>query len=162
MSPSDALLLLGAFWMALTLGRLLVQAILPVVSHFMLLFGSAVAALSGCLILGLTNNAFGAWFGTLLVGFGFAPIYPLAVERIGTRFPHYHPGFFNGVFSAGLTGGMLAPATIGYAGEFFGIRVVALLPALGTFIVVVLVLVIWLEAKLAEWNSANPKHRGHA
>jgi fucose permease len=162
MSPSDALVLLGAFWGALTLGRLMVQAVLPVASHFMLLFGSALAALSGCLILGFTNNTFGAWFGTLLVGFGFAPIYPLAVERIGARFPHYHPGFFNGVFSVGLTGGMLAPATLGYAGEFFGIRVVTLLPALGTFVVVLLVLVIWLEAKLAQWNSANPHDRRRA
>jgi fucose permease len=157
MSTSSALILLGAFWIAVTLGRLTVQAILPYVSHFFLLLGSAVAALTGCLILTFTNNAFGAWFGTLLLGFGFAPIYPLVVERIGARFPHYHPGFFNGVFSAGLTGGMLAPATLGYAGEFFGIRVVTALPALGTFVVVILVLAIWLEAKLADWNSANPQ-----
>jgi fucose permease len=162
MSPSDALVLLGAFWTALTAGRLTVQTVLPHLSNSVLLFGSAVAALTGCLILGFTNNAFGAWFGTLLVGVGFAPIYPLVVERIGARFPHYHPGFFNGVFSLGLTGGMVAPATLGYAGEFFGIRVVTLLPALGTFVVVVLVLVIWLEAKLAEWNSAKPQSRGRA
>lgn len=159
MSPTRALILLGAFWVALTLGRLAVQAMFEHISHFLLLFCSALAALSGCLILTFTNNAFGAWFGTLLIGFGFAPIYPLVVERIGARFPHYHPGFFNGVFSLGLTGGMLAPATLGYAGEFFGIRIVTALPAIGTFVVLVLVLVIWLEAKLREWNSANP-HRG--
>ena len=51
-------------------------------------------------ILAFTDNLFGAVFGTLLVGFGFAPIYPLVVEKIGVRFPHYHPGFFNGIFSS--------------------------------------------------------------
>ena len=155
MSPTRALILVAAYWAALMIGRLTIQAVLPRVSHRWLLLVSAVAALFGCLVLTFTNNQFGAWFGTLLVGFGFAPIYPLVVEKIGTRFPYYHPGFFNGIFSVALTGGMLAPATLGFAGEYFGIRVVMALPALGTFVVVLLVLVIWAEAKIAEWNSAK-------
>jgi fucose permease len=160
MSPSSALTLLAVYWIALTLGRLGTQAVLRSVSHIWLLFGSAVAALFGCLVLTSTNNQFGAWLGTLLVGFGFAPIYPLVVERIGARFPHYHPGFFNGVFSVGLTGAMLAPATLGYGAELFGIGVVMALPALGTAVVALLVLVIWAEAKLREWLSPKAKDHG--
>lgn len=159
MSPTRALILVAAYWAALMIGRLTIQAVLPRVSHRWLLLVSAVAALFGCLVLTFTNNQFGAWFGTLLVGFGFAPIYPLVVEKIGTRFPYYHPGFFNGIFSVALTGGMLAPATLGFAGEYFGIRVVMALPALGTFVVVLLVLVIWAEAKIAEWNSAKAERK---
>ena len=159
-SPAKALMLMAVYWIALTLGRLATQAILRSVSHFWLLLGSAMAALFGCLVLTFTNNQFGAWFGTLLVGFGFAPIYPLVVEKIGARFPYYHPGFFNGIFSVGLTGGMLAPATLGYASELFGIRVVMALPAIGTAIVVILVLVIWAEAKLREWSSPKQKNEG--
>jgi fucose permease len=157
MSPVSAMILVAAYWLALTVGRLATQALLPHVSHFLLLLASAVAALFGCLVLTFTNNLFGAWFGTLLIGLGFAPVYPLVVEKIGARFPHYQPGIFNGIFSVGLTGGMLAPATIGYAGEFFGMGVVMALPAIGTAIVVVLVLVIWAEARLAEWMSAKPQ-----
>ena len=160
MSPTSALVLVAAYWLALVLGRLTTQTILPRFSHVWMLFVSAVAALFGCLVLTFTNNQFGAWFGTLLVGFGFAPIYPLVVERIGARFPHYRPGFFNGIFSLALTGGMLAPATLGFAGEYFGIRVVMALPALGTFVVVVLVLVIWVENKISEWNSAKTQSKG--
>ena len=103
----------------------------------------------GCAILALTDNLFGAISGTLLVGFGFAPIYPLVVEKIGTRFPHYHPGFFNGIFSLALTGGMLAPAILGYASEYLGLQIVMALPMVGSVVVVILVLLIWLEAKLA-------------
>lgn len=159
-SPAKALIVTAVYWMALTLGRLVTQAVLRSMSHFWLLLGSAVAALFGCLVLTSTNNQFGAWFGTLLVGFGFAPIYPLVVEKIGARFPHYHPGFFNGIFSIGLTGGMLAPATLGYAGEWFGIGVVMALPAIGTAVVVILVLVIWAEAKLREWQSPKAQSNG--
>ncbi len=101
----------------------------------------------GCIILAFTDNLFGAIFGTLLVGIGFAPIYPLVVEKIGARFPHYHPGFFNGIFSLALTGGMLAPATLGYASELFGVQIVMVLPMIGSVIVLLLVLLIWLEAR---------------
>src|SRR4029453_15935482 len=107
-----------------------------------------IASMLGCLILTFTDNLFGAIFGTLLIGFGFAPIYPLVVEKIGARFPNYHPGFFNGIFSIALTGGMLAPAVIGYASVYFGIQIVMLLPLAGSCVVLLLVLLVWLESRL--------------
>jgi hypothetical protein len=107
-----------------------------------------MASMFGCVILAFTDNLFGAVSGTLLVGFGFAPIYPLVVEKIGARFPHYHPGFFNGIFSLALTGGLLAPATLGYAAEIYGVQVVMVLPMIGSIVVFLLVVVIWLETKL--------------
>jgi hypothetical protein len=85
---------------------------------------------------------------------GFAPIYPLVVEKIGARFPHYHPGFFNGIFSIALTGGLLAPTTLGYAAHYFGVRVVIALPAIGSFIVFTLVLLIWLENRFGSRRPA--------
>jgi MFS family permease len=124
------------------------QSILPRVQHGKLLLGAGFASMFGCVILTFTDNLFGAVFGTLLVGFGFAPIYPLVVEKIGARFPHYHPGFFNGIFSLALTGGMLAPATLGYAAEVWGIGIVMMLPMIGSMIVCLLVVVIWVESKL--------------
>jgi fucose permease len=148
MNPSTALLVLAAYWISLMLGRVVAQSILPRMHHGKLLLSAVVASMFGCIILTFTDNLFGAVFGTLLVGFGFAPIYPLVVEKIGARFPHYHPGFFNGIFSLALTGGMLAPATLGYAAEVWGIRVVMMLPMIGSIIVCLLVLTIWLEAKL--------------
>ncbi len=160
MDPVTALILLAVYWLALMLGRVGAQAILPRVRHTRLLISCIVASLFGCLILGFTDNLLGAWMGTLLVGFGFAPIYPLVVEAIGERFPYYHPGFFNGIFSVALTGGMLAPATLGYSAELVGLRVVTLLPVFGSVIVLLLVLVIWLEAWFSKWTSAKAKDQG--
>ena len=152
LNPALALVILAGYWLALTLGRLIAQSILLHVHHLKILLASVLASMLGCTILTFTDNLFGAIAGTLLVGFGFAPIYPLVVEKIGTRFPHYHPGFFNGVFSVALTGGMLAPATLGYASELFGIQVVMVLPLIGSCIVVLLVMLIWLESKLVSPN----------
>ncbi len=69
-------------------------------------------------------------------------------ERIGSEFPDYRPGFFNGIFSLALAGGMLAPGTLGYLADFLGVGIVMLIPVLVTCMVFVLVLLIWLEAKL--------------
>jgi fucose permease len=158
-SPAAALLMLALYWFALIVGRLAAQTLLPRFHHGKMLLGAVGAALFGCIVLTFTDNRFGAVLGTLLVGLGFAPVYPLVVERIGARFPNYHPGFLNGIFSIALTGGMLAPAMIGYAGEFFGIGVVMMFPVGGTFIVFLLVVAIWIEAKLGSSALLKPQHK---
>ena len=151
-NPTTALMLLGMYWLALMLGRAGAQSLLTRVRHGRLLMGSVLASMFGCVVLTFTDNLFGAITGTLLIGFGFAPIYPLVVEKIGARFPHYHPGFFNGIFSVAMTGGLLAPATLGYVAEVYGIQAVMALPMAGSMVVFLLVLMIWLEAK---WMSTK-------
>ena len=86
--------------------------------------------------------------GVLLLGAGFASVYPLVAEKIVGRFPYYHPVFFSGIFSFALFGGLIAPATLGYAASVWGIRVVMALPLIGTCMVFFLLLLIWLESKV--------------
>jgi MFS transporter, FHS family, glucose/mannose:H+ symporter len=148
LSPKAALLTLGLYWLFLLAGRIGAVAILPMVKHTRLLLGSVTAALFGCLILYSTNNGFGAATGAFFVGAGYASIYPLVAEAIGRRFPYYHPGFFNGIFSLALLGGLLAPATLGYLAETRGVGVVIGIPLLGTFLVMALLVLIWLESKV--------------
>jgi FHS family glucose/mannose:H+ symporter-like MFS transporter len=148
LSPKGALLVLSLYWLFLMTGRLGAVAILPRVRHGRLLIGSVLSALFGCLILYSTKNWFGAANGAFFLGAGYASIYPLVAEAIGRRFPYYHPGFFNGIFSVALLGGLLAPATLGYAAEGLGVGVVILIPLLGTLVVMALLLSIWLESKV--------------
>jgi hypothetical protein len=148
LSPKTALLILALYWFFLMTGRLGSVAILPRVRHRWLLFGSVLAALFGCLILYLTTNAFGAATAVLFLGAGYASIYPLVAEAIGRRFPYYHPGFSNGIFSLALLGGLLAPATLGYLASARDVGVVIRIPLVGTFLVMALLLLIWLESKV--------------
>jgi MFS transporter, FHS family, glucose/mannose:H+ symporter len=146
-SPETSLVLLAFYWIALLIGRVVILAILPSVPSGKVLMTSVPAALFGCAILLSTDNRFGATVGIFLVGGGFASVYPLVVEKIGVRFPYYHPGFFNGIFSFALTGGMLAPWSLGLFADLWGIRVVMLLPLLGTLMVFILLMLIWAEAR---------------
>jgi hypothetical protein len=45
-------------------------------------------------------------------------------------------------------GGLLAPATIGYAASVWGVGVVVGIPFTGTCLVMVLILLIWLQSKV--------------
>ncbi len=148
MSPSAALILLAFYWLFLMAGRLGAVAVLPRIRHSKLLFGSGLTAMFGCLILFWTNNWFGALTSVFFIGAGYASVYPLVAEAIGRRFPYYHPGFFNGIFSLALLGGLLAPASLGYAASAWGVGVVIGIPLAGTIIVILLLLLIWLEAKV--------------
>jgi MFS transporter, FHS family, glucose/mannose:H+ symporter len=148
-SPADSLLLLALYWSALLVGRIVSQLLLKRMSHGFLLIGSIVSGLLGTLVLGSTNNLFGAAMGILFVGGGFASVYPLVVEKIGHRFPYYHPGFYNGIFSFAITGGFVAPWLLGYFAQSWGIQAVMMAPLLGTCMVFLLVLLIMLEAKLS-------------
>jgi fucose permease len=148
-SPSTSLFLLALFWLSLLLGRIGAQWILPRVSHAKLLAGSVLAPMFACLVLLSTDNLFGAITGILLAGGGFAVILPLVAEKIGGRFPYFHPGVFNGIFSLALTGGLLAPASLGYLAHFFGIGVIMSLPLIGSVMIVILMLLILLEGRLS-------------
>lgn len=148
LSPSGALLILALFWLFLMTGRLAAVPLLSRIKHAWLLFGSGLAAMFGCIILFFTNNGFGAGFAVFFIGAGYASIYPLVAEAIGRRFPYYHPGFFNGIFSLALVGGLAAPATLGYAANFAGVGVVIGIPLIGTITVMALLLSIWLESKI--------------
>ena len=147
-SPETAVWMLTLYWFALLAGRIAVLYLLPAVRHGRLLFGSAGAALSGCVLLLLTDNRFGAITGILLAAAGFAAIYPLVAEKLGARFPYYHPGVFNSIFSVALAGGMIAPCIAGLLSDHLGLWVIMGMPVLGTFMVVALLLLIWLESKV--------------
>jgi MFS transporter, FHS family, glucose/mannose:H+ symporter len=149
MSPANSVLILALYWMALLIGRVAAQWILPRMRHSRLLVVSVLVAMFACMILLDTNNGFGAVSGVLLLGAAFAPIYPLVVEKIGHRFPYYHPGFYNGIFSFAMVGGLLAPSTLGYFAWLLDVRAVMGLPLLGSLIVFGLLALIWLEARLS-------------
>lgn len=147
-SPATAIWMLAIYWLALLAGRIVTVFLLRAMRHTRLLFGSAGAALAGCLLLVFTDNKLGAVTGILLAGGGFAAIYPLVSEKIGHRFPYYHPGIFHSIFSLALAGGMLAPWMVGLLADSAGLWVVMGLPVLGTVMVVILLLLIWLENKV--------------
>ncbi len=155
-NPDWAIFALAVYFLALLLGRLIARRFMTRVDHRRLLLGSTATAMTGYLLLSFTTSMAGAWIAAVVIGAGFAPIYPLVAEKLDDRF-RYHAGFYNGIFSIAITGAMSAPWLLGYVDSYFGIRYVMLLPALGSIVVLVLVLLITFEAHLMGGNGGDEK-----
>ncbi len=149
MNPGSAVMLLALYWLALTAGRFGATRLLPLMPHGRLLTISAFCGLFGCFVLLLTDTTLGVVTGILLTGAGFSAIYPLAAEKIATRFTYYHPGYFNGIFTFAMMGGILAPFTHGYLAAAYGLRVIPLAAMAGSCAVFVLISLIWLGRKVS-------------
>jgi FHS family glucose/mannose:H+ symporter-like MFS transporter len=149
LSPATAVTLLALYWLALMVGRFAVSKLLLVVRHGRLMALSAFCALFGCTALLAAGSRFGVVSGLLLTGAGFSAIYPLVAERIASRFSYYHPGYFNGIFTFALMGGILAPFLLGHLAAGAGLRVIPLAAMLGSCAVFALVMLIWLGHKVS-------------
>ena len=149
-SPADSLFLLALYWASLLLGRVVAQGLMSIMRRGRLLLISAGSAMLGCVLLSSTNNVGGAAVGILCTGMGFAAIFPVTMENIGRRFPYYHPAIYSGIFSFAITGGMLAPWSLGFMTQWWGIGAMIVVPILGTGMVFLLLGLIVLESRLRE------------
>lgn len=147
-SPAVALYALATFVFALLAGRTAVQALHESARRNRIVLSGLTVAILGCLMLLSTNNVFGSFLGVTLVGLGFAPVLPMAFDRMNRRFPYYHAGMINLIFTIGLMGGLLAPFTLGLAAGGFGIGIIMLLPIAGSIVVEALVIFLWIESRL--------------
>jgi fucose permease len=148
MSPASAINLLGIYWTALTIGRIGATKLLPLVRHGRMLALSAFFALFGCSLIAFGSST-GVVLGILLTGAGFSAIYPLAAERIAGRFSYYHPGYFNGIFTFALMGGILAPFVAGHIAMGSGLGSIPVAAMAGSCAVLALVLLIWLGHRVS-------------
>ena len=146
-NPVLAILALATYFAALSISRVAVRPFLTRITHRKLLTGSVLVAMSGYLLLTFAPDMNWVWPAAVLVGIGFAPIYPLLAEIMDDRFA-YHPGFYNGIFSVAMTGALTMPWLIGYVDRVFGAQWIMLPPALGSVAVTLLVLLIMFEAQL--------------
>lgn len=148
LSPATAVTLLAVYWGSLMGGRIIAAKLLRAVRHSRLLAVSAFCALFGCTALLVAGSRFGVTMGLLLTGAGFSAIYPLVAERIANRFSFYHPGYFNGIFTFALTGGILAPFVLGHLAGAIGLKIIPLAVMMGSCAVFGLVMLIWLGRRV--------------
>jgi fucose permease len=149
MAPSTALYFLCFYCLCLLGGRFLAQAMLAQFSHRRLLLASAAMSWLGLTIFSTTLNATGAVLGLSLSALGFSFVYPLLVERIGSRFREYHSNLFHGIFGLGMLGGFLAPAVIGFWAAWGGESTAMTVPLWCSLLVFLLLLLLWVESKIS-------------
>lgn len=150
-----AALVLAAYWAAIMSGRLLSSRLVRRVRNETLILSSAVLALAAALLMALAPSGFAAGAGAVLIGFGFAAIYPTTLAIVGGRFAALSGTAFSVVIAVGLAGGMLAPWLAGRIAEASSLRQGLVIPVVDCAMIVVLTIFVGRETTSKRKESAS-------
>jgi fucose permease len=113
-STASAALVTSGFWLALTAGRIVAMVLgTRIESRPLLALGLATACLGGmCLVIGIGNSALSI-VGTLVLGFGFGPVFPTTVAITTALYRRATGTATSIVIAMGSLGAMILPALQG-------------------------------------------------
>jgi FHS family glucose/mannose:H+ symporter-like MFS transporter len=110
-------MILTLFWGLTMTGRLTSSQILKVARGPQLVLWCSVGLLLGLLLLTTAPGLVVAVAGVIMCGLSYGPIYPTTVGSAGTHFRKFFATVFGTMQAAGLTGGMVLPAAIGWVAK---------------------------------------------
>lgn len=122
LSAQRALYVLSLYWVGMTIARLLLGTVLSGISPRRVLLPSLGIAFVGALLLLAADTQLAAGAGVLLVGAGFAAVFPVVLGFVGDRYPLLSGTAFSLVLVMALTGGTLLPFATGVLGDRLGLR----------------------------------------
>ncbi|MFB3923274.1 MAG: sugar MFS transporter [Terriglobia bacterium] len=114
--------MLALFWGLTMTGRFASSQVLKFVRGAQLVFWCSVGMLVGSSILTMAPGKAVAVVGVIVCGLSYGPIYPTTVGAVSRHFHKYFASVFGSLQAAGLTGGMLLPAAIGWAAKATSLR----------------------------------------
>jgi len=120
-AAGPALYALTLYVAGLTLARLLLSSILKRLSSRIVMTCAGVLALSGCCLLLIADRYGLALAGLILLGAGFAAVFPVLLGIVGDLYPTLSGTAFSIVFVIALTGNTLLNYLTGHIAQIFGI-----------------------------------------
>lgn len=142
LTPTLASLVLAGYWAAMMIGRLISTRLVRVVKNETLILASAILSLIAAVIMVSSPSGGLASLGAVLIGLGFAAIYPTTLAIVGEAFPSFSGTAFSVVFVIGLAGGMTAPWLTGKIAMASSLRLGFFIPVFSCAMIVLLQLVI--------------------
>jgi FHS family glucose/mannose:H+ symporter-like MFS transporter len=152
-----AALVLAGYWAGMMVGRLLVSLkLVKIMKNETLILASAFLSLAAALLIFFSPSGPLAALGIVLIGLGFAAIYPTTLAVVGGAFPAFSGTAFSVIFVVALAGGMTAPWLVGQIAAASSIRRGLIIPVINCAMIIVLQLVIM---KLERVRRAEPGGR---
>lgn len=140
-----AAFVLAGYWAAIMAGRLVSSRLVRTFRNETLILASAVLALAAALLMALAPSGAAAAAGAVLIGVGFAAIYPTTLAIVGANFAAFTGTAFSVVIAMGLVGGMLAPWLAGRIAEASSLRQGFIIPVVDCAMIIVLTIVVRLK-----------------
>ena len=137
-----ASLVLAGYWAAVMVGRLAASRIVPRLKNETVVIASAgLSLLAGVLLIAAPGRGW-ASAGAVLIGLGFAAIYPTTLAIAGEHFAVLSGTAFSLIFAVALSGGMLCPWLAGKIGQASGLRQGLLIPVVNCLMIIILMTVL--------------------
>jgi len=141
--PSEqALFLLSFYWLGMTVARLGLGRILKTISPAIVLAVSLAVSMTGAVTLMAANSAVTGGAGVILLGAGFAAVFPIVLGYVGDRYAALSGTAFSLVLVMALMGGSTLPYVTGALGEAFGMRPSFIVVPIGLTAIAALFLII--------------------
>jgi MFS transporter, FHS family, glucose/mannose:H+ symporter len=129
LSASDAAWFVSLNWFSLTLERRAPERVL---------LGSIAVAITGAITLLAARTPAAAAAGVVLVGAGFAGVFPIILGYVGERYPALSGTAFSVAFVLALSGGMTMPYVTGALADTQGLRASLVVVPIGLGLMAVL------------------------
>ena len=153
LTPRLASLVLAGYWGAVMIGRFISTRLVRRMKNGTLILGSALISLAAAGLMAFAPTRAFASLGAVLIGLGFAAIYPTTLAVVGEAFPAFSGTAFSFVFVLGLAGGMTAPWLTGRIAGASGIRSGFIIPVVCCAMIVLLQLVINKRGQVSTINK---------
>jgi FHS family glucose/mannose:H+ symporter-like MFS transporter len=142
MSSMAASLILAGYWGAIMSGRLVSSRIVKFMKNEKLVLGSAILSFVAAIVIAASPSGVFASIGAVLIGLGFAAIYPTTLAVVGETFPAFSGTAFSVVFAVALCGGMTAPWLAGKIAQAHTLRQGLFIPVLNCGMIIILQMII--------------------
>jgi fucose permease len=113
---------LAAYWAAIMAARVFSSRLVLRVEGRVMVLWSAAITVAGVIVLVTARGLVQAAGGAVLIGLGFASIYPAVLGFAGSRYQERSGTVFGILFSIALTGGMTLPWLVGRIAAAEGLR----------------------------------------
>jgi fucose permease len=120
--------LLAGYWGAIMSGRLLSSRIVKKIRNETLILGSGFLSLAAALLVVAAPTKELSSSGVILLGLGFAAIFPTTLAMAGEAFPSFTGTAFGIIFVIALMGGMLSPWLAGKVAHIYSIQKAMFIP----------------------------------
>lgn len=142
LSASDALFILSASVLGMTVMRLMLASLLKNASDRKIWTITFALLFSGLLIVHFSESFFPALAGFTAIGAGLAAGFPIMLSYVGERFKHLSATAFSIAFSIALTGNMILNYLMGYIAQNFGIAHILTMQLIGYSVMLILCIII--------------------
>ncbi len=138
LSQMAASLVLAGYWAAMMAGRLTSTRLVRVMKNETLILASAVLSLLAAVVLVSAASGSMASFGGVLIGLGFAAIFPTTLALVGEAVPGFTGTAFSVIFVIALSGGMTAPLLAGKVAAAHSLRTGLIIPVVNCIMIILL------------------------